>query len=90
LLVIEDSGETPARSLLSKYPELVIVNGRPVLASAGFAAKYYPPAPANGFFALQVEGRGHYWVAVDVPALVRQTRKVLHQDLHLAGKAIAA
>jgi cytosine/adenosine deaminase-related metal-dependent hydrolase len=90
LLVIEDDGEIPAGSLLSKYPQLVFVKGRPVLASSNFAEKYYPSAPSRGFFALQVERRGLYLIALNAPSLVHETKKVLHDDLRLAGKAIAA
>jgi hypothetical protein len=89
LLAVKDDGETPARALLSKYPQLVIVKGRTVLVSANFA-KEYPSVSLSGFSAFDVEGRGLYWIALDVHSLFGETKKVLHEEIRLAGKAVAA
>jgi cytosine/adenosine deaminase-related metal-dependent hydrolase len=89
LLVLKDDGETPARALLSKHPHLVIVKGRTVLASDDFVDNSRPMS-LNRLSALDVEGRGRYWIALDVRSLVNETKKALHGDLRLAGKAIAA
>jgi cytosine/adenosine deaminase-related metal-dependent hydrolase len=89
LLVIEDDGETPARSLLTKYPQVVIVKGRPVLVSAKFV-EYRRSVCLNGLSALDVEGRGLYWIRLNVRSLVEETKKLLHNNWRLAGKAVAA
>jgi cytosine/adenosine deaminase-related metal-dependent hydrolase len=89
LLVIEDNGESPARSLLTKCPQLVIVKGRLVLVAAPFVA-HRPSFSLNCLFPLNVEGRGLYWIDFDVQPLIDETKKVLNGDLRLAGRAVAA
>jgi adenine deaminase len=88
LLVVEDDGKTPASALLTKYPQLVFMGGRVVLASAAFARNNAGVLDSS-LFALGLEGRGRYWIAANIPTLVRRTKERLNEDLHLAGKAIA-
>ena len=61
LLAVTDDGETPARALVTKHPQLVIVKGRTALASESFV-KDHPSLPLKGFSALNVERRGLYWI----------------------------
>jgi cytosine/adenosine deaminase-related metal-dependent hydrolase len=89
LLVVEDTGEPPARALLTKCPQLSIVKGRLVLVAAQFVA-YRPSVSLNNLSPVNVEGRGLYWIDLDVRSLIDETKKVLHADWRLAGRAVAA
>jgi cytosine/adenosine deaminase-related metal-dependent hydrolase len=89
LLVLEDDGKTPAETLLGKHPQLVVVKGRKVLLSGLLAARR-PKAFDQSLFALHVEGRGLYWIAQSVPALMRATLSRLHESPRLANRAIAS
>jgi cytosine/adenosine deaminase-related metal-dependent hydrolase len=89
LLVLEDDGKTPATSLLSKYPQLVILKGRTVAASTGFADRHRLERSID-LSTLHLEGRGQYLISANAPRLMRQTKSILDQELRLAGKAIAA
>jgi cytosine/adenosine deaminase-related metal-dependent hydrolase len=88
LLVVDDDGTTPAESLLSKHPQLVLVKGRRVLLSASFAAKR-PVEKDSGLFALHVEGRGPYWIAQNIPTLMSGAKRHLRDGLQLANRAVA-
>ncbi|MGA8593869.1 MAG: amidohydrolase family protein [Bryobacteraceae bacterium] len=89
LLVLRDSGQTPATTLLESYPQLVIVRGCIQLASSEFAQRCSPEI-LNSLEPLDVEGRGRYLVSGCISSLLRETTNALQQALRLAGKAIAA
>lgn len=89
LVVLRDSGKSPAITLLEKYPELVMVRGRIRLISDGFA-RHCPANILHSLQSLELEGRGRYWIAEDIAALLPQTKQVLEGELRLAGKAVAA
>ncbi len=89
LLVLRDEGKTPADTLLWEHPQLVIAKGRAVLASSTFAESH-PFVELRHLFPVQLEARARYWIAPNVPRLMRETKKVLHDELRLAGKAVAA
>ena len=89
LLVLEDDGKAPAESLLLNRPQLVLVKGRKVLLSASFAARH-PQEKGSKLFALNVEGRGLYWIAQNIPALLNAARHHLFDDVRLANRAIAS
>ncbi len=89
LLIMRDTGKTPATTLLSRYPELVIVGGQIRLASAT-AASLWPPSALKALELIEVEGRGRYLIAADVPHMFNETTRCLQESLRLAGKAIAA
>ncbi len=85
LVVMRDSGQSPAETLLSTYPELVILKGKIVVASEAFASRV--SASLQRF---AMEGRGHYFIAEQLETLFHQTASALGKDPRLAGKAIAA
>ena len=89
LLIVRDSGQTPATTLLEAYPELVIVRGRVQLVSAEFARRC-PPSILKSLQPLEVDGRGRYLVSEHIPSLLNETKEALRQNPRLAGKAIAA
>jgi cytosine/adenosine deaminase-related metal-dependent hydrolase len=88
-LVVADSGQTPAATLLSALPHAVVIGGKLRLASPEFASISGWPAPQR-LEALEVETRGPYLVAHDIRSLVRKTKAAFGGELRLAGKAIAA
>lgn len=89
LLVLRDRGQNPAQSLLTSYPQLVIVRGEVELASAVFASTGKLPV-VHSFHSFHVEGRGYYFIRQDVRSLAAETKSGLQSHLHLAGKAVAA
>ncbi len=89
LLVLRDSGQTPATTLLESYPQLVIVRGRIQLVSSEFARRCSPET-LSSLQPLEVQGRGRYLVSGRVFSMLRETTRALQQTLRLAGKAIAA
>lgn len=89
VLVVRDAGQPPAATLLRRYPELVIVGGQIRLAS-DTAASLWPPSALTSLEPIEVEGRGRYLIAADVPRLFNETTRSLQKAPRLAGKAIAA
>ena len=89
LLILRDSGQTPAITLLENYPELVVVAGRIQLMSSRLA-QLCPPAILKSFQSFEVEGRGRYLVFGDISSLLKETTRALQEFPRLAGKAIAA
>jgi hypothetical protein len=89
LLVMKDCGQTPAKTLLENYPQLVIVGGRVQLISAE-CARVCPPSLLKPLQPLEVEGRGRYLVSGDISSLYEKTKNALPQSPRLAGKAVAA
>lgn len=89
LLVMKDSGQTPAMTLLESYPQLVIVGGLVRLVSSECIA-LCPPSILKLLQPLEIEGRGRYLISGDILSLLSETKAALQQPLYLAGKAIAA
>lgn len=88
LLVMRDSGETPAKTLLENRPELIVIAGRIQLMSLD-CARSCPPDLSNSLQQIEVEGRGRYLISGDVSSLVAETIRTLQDIPRLAGKAIA-
>jgi cytosine/adenosine deaminase-related metal-dependent hydrolase len=89
LLVVRDSDQTPALTLLENNPELVMVGGRIRLLSDRLAQSLglgHLSSPRS----LRVQGRGRYYVSDDIPSLLAATESALGGAVRLAGKAIAA
>jgi cytosine/adenosine deaminase-related metal-dependent hydrolase len=89
LLILRDSGQTPAKTLLESYPELVVVSGRVQLVSSRLA-RLCPPNILQSFQQLEVEGLGRYLASGDISSLLKETTRALRDSPRLAGKAIAA
>jgi len=89
LVIVRDSGTSPAMALLEQYPEIVIVRGRVHLASLEFAHRC-PVSILRSLQPITIEDRGRYLIAEDVASLVHETKQTLREDLRLAGKAVAA
>ncbi|HEX4276355.1 MAG TPA: amidohydrolase family protein, partial [Bryobacteraceae bacterium] len=87
LLVVRDTGQTPAQSIMDLRPELVMVRGRIMLLSEAFAARL-PPSDLKGFHSICVEGRGSCLIRADVPRLYASASKVLGPEIRLAGKRV--
>jgi len=89
LLVMRDSSQTPANTLLENYPQLVIAGGRIQLVSSDFA-RICPTSILKSLQPLDVEGRDRYLVSADILSLLNETTRALEGAPRLAGKAIAA
>ena len=89
LLIMRDSGQTPAMTLLEGNPQLVIVAGRVQLVSSDFA-RLCQPSILKPLQPLEVEGRGRYLVRGSNSFLLNETKRALQDSPRLAGKALAA
>lgn len=88
LLVMRDDRKTPADTLLSNFPELVIVGGQITLASARFASQM--PIHLQLRYPFTVAKRGRYLASFSVVHLISKTNTFLLEGIQLAGKAVAA
>jgi cytosine/adenosine deaminase-related metal-dependent hydrolase len=88
LLVMRDDRKTPADTLLSNLPELVIVGGQVVLASARFAQQM--PVALRPLYPFTVAGRGSFLSSFSTKRLTFETNVFLPEGIQLAGKAVAA
>jgi cytosine/adenosine deaminase-related metal-dependent hydrolase len=77
LTAFEDRGQTPAEALLQSRPTLVMICGRIRLS-------VLPRLP----YSLCLEGRGKYFLDVDVPALHLETVTAIGEEYRLAGKRV--
>lgn len=89
LLVVADSGQTPAQALQEFSPDLVILAGRIQLVSARLASKIDPTLTRH-LHKIEVEGRGCWLANVNVSRLVAATEPVLGPDFRLAGRRVRA
>ncbi|HSU59500.1 MAG TPA: amidohydrolase family protein [Bryobacteraceae bacterium] len=87
LLVVSDSGQTPAEALLSIQPELVIQNGRIKLLSFKMADRLSLWG-LKGFEPIAVEGRAWSFIECPVSAAAEQVMRHLGSGLRLAGKKV--
>jgi cytosine/adenosine deaminase-related metal-dependent hydrolase len=85
LVVVKDTGQTPAEALSDLRPELVLIGGRIMLASQGFAE-----LAGGDFHLVGVEGRGCLLVRADIPRLRAAAAESLGTDIRLAGKRLCA
>lgn len=88
LLIMRDDRKTPAEALLSNLPELLIIAGRVMLASARFA--FQMPPDLRPHYAFTIAGRGRYLASFPVDRLIKDTSAFLLAGIKLAGKAVAA
>jgi hypothetical protein len=88
LLVMRDDRKTPAETLLSNFPELVIIGGQVVLASARFAQQM--PLALRPRYPFTVAGRGSFLASFSAERLTLETNAFLPEGIQLAGKAVAA
>lgn len=88
LVVVEDHGQTPAEALHQLHPEMVIVRGDVRLVSPRLleAVKDLDDKCWNS---LSVEGKGHWYTDVNLPALHQETARVLGTEYRLAGRRIS-
>jgi len=89
LLVVADSGQTPAQALQEFSPDLVILGGRIQLVAARLASKIDPKLTQH-LHKIEVEGRGLWLANVNVSRLVAATEPVLGPDFRLAGRRVRA
>lgn len=89
LLVMKDTGLSPAMTLLETHPQLVILNGQIQLISSDLASAL-PTNLLRSFQQVEIEGRGTYLFAAPVATMLKQTTENLRQSPRLAGKAMAA
>jgi cytosine/adenosine deaminase-related metal-dependent hydrolase len=83
LIAVEDRGQTPAEALLDLKPRMAMVNGRIRLLAGSLASR----TPLNR---VDVEGRGRFFVDLDIAALRREASAALGPVFELAGRRVAA
>jgi len=89
LLIVSDTGQSPAEALASIRPELVIVNGKLKLLSLEMADRLQLWNLA-GFEPIGVEGRGWSFIDCPVSAAKEHATRYLGSDFRLAGKKVVA
>jgi cytosine/adenosine deaminase-related metal-dependent hydrolase len=82
LVIVEDHGDSPAEALQRMRPEMVIVRGKVRLVSPRFV-------DADGWHAVNVEGRGSWFTDVNLPSLHGETVRALGPEYRLAGRRIS-
>jgi hypothetical protein len=87
LVVVRDTGQTPAQALMDLRPELVFVRGRIMLFAQALSAR--PPfSRLRGFHRIQLEGRGSWLIRADVPRLYAAASKAIGSEIRLAGRRV--
>jgi cytosine/adenosine deaminase-related metal-dependent hydrolase len=81
LIAVRDTGQTPARSIMESPPELVMVRGRIMLLSDGFAGH-------RGFHRIQLEGRASRRIRADIPRLIASAARAIGPEVRLAGRRV--
>jgi cytosine/adenosine deaminase-related metal-dependent hydrolase len=89
LVILRDRDVRPAKAILDMHPEAVFVGGRIKLITLPLAERLPQPIFRN-LQPLRIEGRGHWLIDCDVQMLVEASNRVLGEQFHLAGKAVAA
>jgi cytosine/adenosine deaminase-related metal-dependent hydrolase len=87
LLIVRDTGQTPADALTELHPELVILGGRIKLISPAMAARLRPIGTDN-LRRLNVEGRGEWLIDCDVLSLTQAVRLALGPTFQLARNTV--
>jgi cytosine/adenosine deaminase-related metal-dependent hydrolase len=90
LLAVRDNGQTPAQSLTSHLPELVMKGGRTMLVSHRLQGERELPNTKQGMRWLEVETRGRYLVRANTPRLYSSAVRELGSEIRLAGKRVTA
>jgi cytosine/adenosine deaminase-related metal-dependent hydrolase len=88
LVVVEDRGQTPADALHELHPEMVIVRGNVRLVSPRLRDVVKDLGDSR-WNPISVEGKGHWFTDVNVPALHEETARVLGTEYLLAGRRIS-
>jgi cytosine/adenosine deaminase-related metal-dependent hydrolase len=88
LLVVQDSGESPANSLQQEFcPAMVILGGKIQLVSRRLASRIDPEL-IRGLQKIEVEGRGTWFANSNVSFLHAATEAVLGPGFQLAGRPV--
>ncbi len=87
LLVLADQGKSPAESLASLRPELVMVGGKIKLLSEEMAHRLRV-FDAPSFESIVIEGRGRWLIDSQVCSVARQVTREFGNDFRLAGKRV--
>jgi cytosine/adenosine deaminase-related metal-dependent hydrolase len=85
LLAVSDRGQSPADALQDFVPALVILGGRIQLVSTKLAARM-DAAFTRQLKKIELEGRGAWFVNLDIPVLRAVTETILKTDFQLAGR----
>jgi cytosine/adenosine deaminase-related metal-dependent hydrolase len=88
LVVVEDRGQSPAEALQRMQPEMVMARGKVRLVSPQLLERT-SVFDANGWHAVNVEGRGKWFTDLNLPSLHEETVRVLGPEYRLAGRRIS-
>jgi cytosine/adenosine deaminase-related metal-dependent hydrolase len=87
LVAVRDTGQSPADAVTQLWPEMVIVGGRIRLVSAAFAQSRRTSVE-RGLHPIELEGRGRWFVKMNVPQLLAQTVNAIGSEIRLAGRRV--
>jgi cytosine/adenosine deaminase-related metal-dependent hydrolase len=89
LVAVRDTGQSPADAVAQLRPEIVIVGGRVRLMSARFA-QARRTAMERGFHPMELEGRGRWFVKMNVPKLLASSVNAIGSEIRLAGRRVGS
>jgi cytosine/adenosine deaminase-related metal-dependent hydrolase len=89
LVAVRDAGGSPCDAIVDLRPEIVIVGGRIQLVSAAFAQSRRT-AMERGFNPIELEGRGRWFVKMNVPRLLASSVNAIGPEIRLAGRRVGA
>jgi cytosine/adenosine deaminase-related metal-dependent hydrolase len=89
LVVVRANDENTPSRLLGSRPELVFLKGRLMLISAEAARELHVP-DLEDFQALEIEGRGKWFVKGNVRGFLDTTKQILGERICLAGRRVIA
>lgn len=87
-LIMADSGKSPAQTLVSGLPMVVVLGGTLRLIAVE-CARAFRWSASQTLRPLEIDGRGNYLIAHDLHSLLEATKSVVKHDLKLAGKPVA-
>ena len=92
LVAVSDTGQSPADAIARLRPEIVIVGGRIRLVSAEFAEAQRTAIQGGlerGLHWIELEGRGRWFVNMNVPKLLESSVNAIGSEIRLAGRRVA-
>lgn len=87
LVAVRDTGRSPADAIADLRPEIVIVDGCIRLVSEAFAQSRRT-GMEHGLHPIELEGRGRWFVQMNIPRLLASSVNAIGSEIRLAGRRV--